>query len=72
MVSKWKLENSQTNQTFGSVSFNSYQTDRILTRHCLSDWHKVALCNKTDAVPTEHPQATTQIYENREFLPAWE
>ena len=31
-------------QTFGPVSFKSYQTDRILTRHCLSDWHKVALC----------------------------
>ena len=31
-------------QTFGPVSFKSYQTDRILTRHCLLDWHKVALC----------------------------
>ena len=33
-------------QTFGPVSFKSYQIDRILTRHCLSDWHKVALCVK--------------------------
>ena len=31
-------------QTFGPVTFESYQTDRSFTRHCPSDWHKVALC----------------------------
>ena len=41
----WKITkpSEKIYQTFGPVSFKSYQTNRILTRHCLSDWHKVAL-----------------------------
>ena len=34
-------------QTFGPWTFESYQTDRIFTRHCPSDWHQVALCSTT-------------------------
>ena len=43
----WKITipSEKIYQTFGPVRFKSYQTDRILTRHCLSDWHKVALCD---------------------------
>ena len=39
---------SEVFQTFGPVTFESYQTDRIFTRHCPSDWHKVALCISTN------------------------
>ena len=43
----WKITkpSEKIYRTFGPVNFKSYQTDRILTRHCLSDWHKVALCS---------------------------
>ena len=43
----WKITkpSEKIYQTFGPVSFKSYQTDRILTRHCLLHWHKVALCH---------------------------
>ena len=53
----WKITepSEKIYQTFGPVSFKSYQTDRILTRHCLSDWHKVALCLGDLATPLGNP-----------------
>ena len=38
----------KVNQTFGSVSYQSYQTDRILTRHCPFFCRRVKLSNTTE------------------------